>query len=397
MDTRLTAPGTSGSAPASPAATPTPSRGVPLRRPGGHRPASVHGGVVVAGRWDISGTDVWTPIQAAGILRRLGQGAKPLDSALYRRLPRTNPTAYWPLEDPAGSSSARSAVAGVPNMTVFGYSRFQVPGTGGQPARPPGCPGSPPARTSRVRPGAGLVGRWRAGRPAAGARSGYAVVAGGARRRVSARPGRQRYFLLRLDDQRWPVHAVESVGHGDPAVRVRRRSGDDHQRVPDPVGRHQFVRWIAALHRDRGQDGGRPARRPPLHRRVGVRLDRDALRAEPGASARLGHRRHPNVKEWTAESAGNIEGMPQMGHLAVWQPSAPISGHVEAMRAHAGETAADRIARLCAEQGIPVAVTRGRTRRRRWARSGPSPFWTSYGSARTPTEVSSARPASRSP
>ncbi|WP_433519036.1 hypothetical protein ACQP2T_28065 [Nonomuraea sp. CA-143628] len=74
-------------------------------------------------RWDITGNDVWTPVEASGILRRLGQGAAPLRSALYRGL--TNPAlavpvvAYWPCEDGDGSSRLASGVGG-PSMTFTG-------------------------------------------------------------------------------------------------------------------------------------------------------------------------------------------------------------------------------------------------------------------------------------
>lgn len=71
--------------------------------------------------WDISGSDVEAPIEAAGIRRRLSQGASPLRSAFYRAA--SGPTlasslrAYWPAEDAAGSSSISSPMAGVPAMT----------------------------------------------------------------------------------------------------------------------------------------------------------------------------------------------------------------------------------------------------------------------------------------
>ncbi len=51
-------------------------------------------------RWDVSGRDVWVPVTAQGILRRLGQGKSPLKSALRRRIEQgTAPSAYWALDD----------------------------------------------------------------------------------------------------------------------------------------------------------------------------------------------------------------------------------------------------------------------------------------------------------
>src|SRR6266498_179506 len=35
------------------------------------------------GRWDLTGTDIYVPIEASGVLRRLTQGTSPLKSTLY--------------------------------------------------------------------------------------------------------------------------------------------------------------------------------------------------------------------------------------------------------------------------------------------------------------------------
>lgn len=56
--------------------------------------------------------DAWVPITAAGIMRRLRQGASPLLSAPRRYIPTTNPVAYWPFDDGPLSQAVRNAVAG---------------------------------------------------------------------------------------------------------------------------------------------------------------------------------------------------------------------------------------------------------------------------------------------
>jgi hypothetical protein len=69
--------------------------------------------------WSPSGDDVWTSCTAQGILRRLGSGSNPLQSALRRRIPTYSPLAYWPLEDGQFSNQAASPIAGVrPAMTT---------------------------------------------------------------------------------------------------------------------------------------------------------------------------------------------------------------------------------------------------------------------------------------
>lgn len=61
-------------------------------------------------RWGTAGVDTHTSIEAAGILRRLGQGASPLESPLRRSIPRSpGIVAYWSMED--GGISTRLASA----------------------------------------------------------------------------------------------------------------------------------------------------------------------------------------------------------------------------------------------------------------------------------------------
>jgi hypothetical protein len=74
-------------------------------------------------RWDASGGDVYVPVQAGGIMRRLGQGASPLDSTLRRRIP-SDPSvvAYWPMEDGRDAAQAYSPTPGVQPMQVSGLS-----------------------------------------------------------------------------------------------------------------------------------------------------------------------------------------------------------------------------------------------------------------------------------
>lgn len=70
-------------------------------------------------RWDQSGNDCVTSIQASGILRRLQQGRSPLRSPLYRQLTRYTPAGYWPLEDGSDATSASSAVSGGARASVL--------------------------------------------------------------------------------------------------------------------------------------------------------------------------------------------------------------------------------------------------------------------------------------
>lgn len=70
--------------------------------------------------WDISGTDVWADVTAAGQLRRLQQGTTPLQSVLRRNVPlQPNLAVYWPCEDQASATQLTAAIGGTP-MSVNG-------------------------------------------------------------------------------------------------------------------------------------------------------------------------------------------------------------------------------------------------------------------------------------
>lgn len=67
--------------------------------------------------WSLGGHHIEIPIEAAGILRRLGQGAPPIRSPLNRTLSAHREiVAYWPMED--GGGSFASAFPGTPPLLV---------------------------------------------------------------------------------------------------------------------------------------------------------------------------------------------------------------------------------------------------------------------------------------
>lgn len=83
--------------------------------------------------WDPTGTDVYTEIQANGILRRLSQGPAPAYSLMRTALgtyPTANLRAYWPGEDAEGSTTLASvlttgsAMTWTGSPTLAGYSDF---------------------------------------------------------------------------------------------------------------------------------------------------------------------------------------------------------------------------------------------------------------------------------
>lgn len=74
--------------------------------------------------WDISGTDVYIQITAAGMLRRINQGNLSLRSAFYRAATTNSPlaVAYWPCEDGVDATSIASGLPSGTPLTLSGQA-----------------------------------------------------------------------------------------------------------------------------------------------------------------------------------------------------------------------------------------------------------------------------------
>ncbi|MFE6284343.1 carbohydrate binding domain-containing protein [Streptomyces sp. NPDC057877] len=73
-------------------------------------------------RWGNAGHLILVEGEGAGILRRLNQGTKPLQSTLRRRIPSDSSLlAYWPMEDDAEATQAYSPIAGVKPMKLANF------------------------------------------------------------------------------------------------------------------------------------------------------------------------------------------------------------------------------------------------------------------------------------
>jgi hypothetical protein len=88
-------------------------------------------------RWDTTGNDVWVPFEAAGIMRRLGQGATPLKSAPYRYATTLKaagiyvaPAAYWPLDDLTRANFGAPGIGAYPFKLRASGSSSVKPGEG---------------------------------------------------------------------------------------------------------------------------------------------------------------------------------------------------------------------------------------------------------------------------
>lgn len=73
-------------------------------------------------KWDTSGRDIYSPIEAQGVTRRISQGSTPLKSAMRRGIPAigSDLVAYWPLEDGETATSLEAGIGGVLNGRKIG-------------------------------------------------------------------------------------------------------------------------------------------------------------------------------------------------------------------------------------------------------------------------------------
>lgn len=109
-------------------------------------------------RWDTSGNDIWVEVDAKGVLRRLDAGRTTLDSTLRRRIPTFSPLAYWPMEDGGNSTRFYSPIAGVRPLTQTGMDLASDNTLGGSSALPVVRTG---AYLSGSAPGGSTATQWR--------------------------------------------------------------------------------------------------------------------------------------------------------------------------------------------------------------------------------------------
>ena len=90
-------------------------------------------------RWDLSRTDYWVPVQARGILRRLGQGRKAQPSAVTLHLESYTSLSqgWWPLESDTGETAGNNIDGPVGQIRLLTFAtpdqtgNAQLPGVSG--------------------------------------------------------------------------------------------------------------------------------------------------------------------------------------------------------------------------------------------------------------------------
>jgi hypothetical protein len=280
-------------------------------------------------RWDPTGTDIYTPIEAAGIIRRLTQGASPLQSTLYRglaNLTSNTPVAYWPCEDGEGSTSIASGLADGLPMTITGV----LPDFGAY----TGFDASAPLPVIRDSVWTGQV-------PA------YPVTGEATIRFLLAVPpggisGDQAILTIYCSG----TAPVWTIRYGDPGGDLKVQAHDEDGAVLLDSG---FIPF---------EVDGKKLRVALDLEQNGSNVEWDLSILTPGsntgftAGGTLNNRTVGQVKKVTANLGGGL-GDTAIGHISVQPSITSIFDLGAQLSGYAGERAALRIERLCNEEGIP--------------------------------------------
>ncbi|WP_171110640.1 MULTISPECIES: hypothetical protein [unclassified Streptomyces] len=261
-------------------------------------------------------------ITASGILRRLGQGEEPLQSTLRRRIPSFNPVAYWPQEEGRNATSISSPIEGVAAFTPTGFD-FAADDT---------LPGSSPL-------------------PSIAATASFAANV------PPATPGVWQvelvYFLEAMPASLTTLFEVRATGTGR-RVRVRVATdnvtlqgfdANDNELFLSSTLAPQFTGAWNRLQIKAVPDGGNVTY---VARWIVIGGSGFAAIATIAGSAGY-------ATQVSSAFGSGLEGL-RFGHLAVFdtETDAPFNA---ADMAFNGENAADRMIRLCQEEGIPFVLT----------------------------------------
>jgi hypothetical protein len=277
-------------------------------------------------RWDTSGNDAYVTLTASGPMRRLGKGAKPLRSAYYRGCtstvaPVTDLVAYWPLEGGPASALANGSA-----MAVNGTVRWDSDSS----SFPCSAP-LPDINTGLLNGGVNYVstGEWQV-------RMLLAVPEGGTTNGAILMSVRCGGSLARWD-------IVYGTG-GTLQLVIRDSSGAD-----TGLGSVAYSFGVdgeaVRLHMHASQSGGN------VYWAFSTLAPGFAVGYAPtGSSA-------GTVTAVTAVVIGAVSAPGcTVGHVTVQDGVGSVFDLADMLDAHSGETATERVARLCTEEGIAYRI-----------------------------------------
>lgn len=284
-------------------------------------------------KWVPSEADMWVPVQAAGILRRLGRGTKPLDSALRRRIPSYQPMAYWPMEEGQQATAAYSPIVGIDPLS-FSQANWAADSS---------LPSSAPLPTVGSQSGnlshlSGLIrnSSW-ASLPV------WSVIWMYHMPQVPA--ARQTFMLIRSTGtvRDWYIQ------FGPDNSRILGLDNEGATVIDQVIltGTDIFGEWVKA--RFTVQQEGSNTR----YRMVWQDIGGDAGNYSNTFAGVSG--RPTGVSSPPGGYSANLQGL-AIGHISAWDEADPAA-YTNAMNAWSGERAGARMLRLAGEEGIPVTLT----------------------------------------
>lgn len=290
-------------------------------------------------QWNIPGTVVRTPIQAAGITRRIGRAQTTLKSAPERYLARTGPAGFWPLDDPPGSNESRAVVGEPmrPGRAPAPLTRKGFPAYGeGRVAAwlPPGIKGSTETGTIAASLADGTTGGWVVELMYRADQSTTDSFPVGAALVVTT-DGFEFRLAWGADDGIFGTIVLDSSG----AIVG---SGDDPDNSALLDGQPHHIRWIV-------QDTfGTSA----LSRLFVDGVEEHAASVDIGVDTIPAH---GGLKlAWNGEPAA--QAAVSFSMLVFYQFIPPIADALDAAFGHEGERPAARFDRILREEGIPHAI-----------------------------------------
>jgi hypothetical protein len=278
--------------------------------------------------WNKPGTDVYTPVEAAGIMRRLGQGASPLKSALHRAIVDSDPAAYWVLDDGEGSTVAAPTVGDHSMSRSLGVTEYaQVQPASWLETLPKfTASGSLKGKVSMP----GFTDEWGIG----------SIVLPN---ETDPDP-----FLAAYYDE---AAGWMNIGLYMPSASIIRSFWTFH---PDSGGTTgaDFDWTIPADFLD-----GQPHWWELRLSQNGANIDHEvyvdgvALTLSAGTGVMSSRTLGPVHLAWVGRTGAGTDG-DTLGHLAVWHDHAAMDGIADAAFGYRGETAGRRVERVCSEESV---------------------------------------------
>lgn len=283
-----------------------------------------------APRRHTSGGNPHMPLTSDGPLGRLGRG-RVLRSALYRAITDTGPVAYWPMEDGKGSTQAASGLRGGQPLRLTGSLDF---------AEAEGPEGSAPLAEQTS--GGRLVGSVPPGSSSSSWRIEYVCKFPTTGLTLTTEP---LVWWTNGTIKGWEIAFAPIAFDG---VQIQWITAADVASLPSGAflelrdGQWHHIRVTAE---QIGAD-------------IQVLVDLDGVTQiiEVITSSTLGRITRVDVDPLATDESL----LPySIGHIAIWAPwDSGLSDELvlDALAGHDGERAADRIARLSAEEGVPVGI-----------------------------------------